>query len=150
MIGRGRGLVVTLPIVPTAVPSGETESQTVEPTSTPESTPHTRHHVAAHSRRTHAHTGGGWRCDGLRDYAGCRISVLALRSWTGVLPVAGFPLSSSGFDCDKKLATRAPVYSGIKVRLGLDSGSTRRRRRTGLTASVNTDSTGVRQSGLCY
>lgn len=44
--------------------------------------------------------------------------MLALRSWTGVLPVAGFPLSPSGSGSDKNRATRAPVYSGLKVRLG--------------------------------
>lgn len=42
--------------------------------------------------------------------------MLALRSRAGVLPVAGFPLSSSG--CDQSPAARAPLYSRVKVRLG--------------------------------
>lgn len=33
-----------------------------------------------------------------------------------MLPVAGFPLSSSG--CDQSPAARAPLYSRVKVRLG--------------------------------
>lgn len=71
--------------------------------------------------------------------------MLGLRSRTGVLPVAGFPLSPSGSDCHKQVAARAPLYSGLKVRLGF--GRRGQEEEDGTQRSVNTDST--TQSGLC-